>query len=363
MIPIYEPDILKYKQSALEAVNSGWISNHGKFIGLASSKLVELTGSKHCILMNNGTSATRCLLKALKYKYPSLNLIYVPNNVFAAVWNCVSEEYESTGVKIEVLEVDRETLNMNCDQKYINTLKDNAAVFVVHNMGNIVNVPYLKTIRPDLVFVEDNCEGFLGKYGGVYTGVAALCSSISFYGNKNITTGEGGAFLTNDDALFEYIKTYCNHGMSSTRYIHKVIGTNFRMTNIQAGFLYDQLNDIQSIISRKKIVFENYKELLYPLMSSGKISLLKSADNTEISYWIFALKINREIDYNKTEQFFGERLIQIRPAFYDFREHSIYDFTSDNIQFKTNTIMIPSSPSILYSEQQYIVKIITEYLQ
>jgi perosamine synthetase len=70
---------------------------------------------------------------------------------------------------------------------------------------------------------------------------------LSFYGNKIITTGEGGAFLTNEQNVYEYIKKVYSQGMSNIRYLHNVHAYNYRMTNIQAAFLYDQLNDIDSI--------------------------------------------------------------------------------------------------------------------
>ena len=85
MIPIYKPYLEKYKESAKEAIESEWISNHGMYVDLASKLLCEILGVKYCILMNNGTSATHSLYKALKYKYPTIKKIYIPNNVFITI--------------------------------------------------------------------------------------------------------------------------------------------------------------------------------------------------------------------------------------------------------------------------------------
>lgn len=79
MIPIYIPYIDKYKKSAEVAINTSWISNYGIFIKNSEDKLKNLLNIKHCILMNNGTAATHCLLLALKYKYPNIKKIYIPN--------------------------------------------------------------------------------------------------------------------------------------------------------------------------------------------------------------------------------------------------------------------------------------------
>ena len=215
MIPIYKPLLSKYKKSAIEAIESEWISNHGIYTELASQKLRDILGIKYCILMNNGTAATHCIYLALKYKYPDVKKIYVPNNVFIAVWNCGLVVYDAS--IFEVVKTDPKTLNMDTSEEYIQSLDKGAAVVVVHNLGNVVNIPRLKKLRPDLIFIEDNCEGMFGKYEGVYTGSCkgTLASSVSFYGNKTLTTGEGGAFFTNDLDIYKYIKSVHNHGMTN----------------------------------------------------------------------------------------------------------------------------------------------------
>jgi dTDP-4-amino-4,6-dideoxygalactose transaminase len=110
--------------------------------------------------------------------------------------------------QLEVMKMSLDTWNIETNENYIESLDKNAAVLIVHNLGNIINVPRLKKIRPDIIFVEDNCEGLFGKYNEIYSGTSSdsLCSSISFYGNKIITTGEGGAFLTNHQDIYEHIK-------------------------------------------------------------------------------------------------------------------------------------------------------------
>ena len=79
---------------------------------------------------------------------------------------------------------------------------------LVHNLGGIIDVDRIKKIRPDIILMEDNCEGLFGKYHNVFTGTSKniLSASVSFYGNKTITTGEGGAFMTHDKEVYEYIK-------------------------------------------------------------------------------------------------------------------------------------------------------------
>jgi perosamine synthetase len=367
MISIYEPDIKNYCKSAIGAINSGWISNHGEYINLSTNKLSEFLNCKYSILMANGTCATHCLFLSIKYKYPEINKIYVPNNAYVAAWNSALMVYSIE--RIEVMKMNIDTWNIETNEEYIRSLDKNAAVLIVHNLGNIINVPRLKKIRPDLIFVEDNCEGLFGKYENIYSGTSddTLCASVSFYGNKIITTGEGGAFITNHQDIFDHIKKVYSQGMSSIRYLHDVHAYNYRMTNIQAAFLYDQLNDIDNILSNKKRIFNNYEKLLEQLIDKGQISLFKKEFETENACWIFAIRIiGNTKSIEETTDFFKKNNVDIRPFFYPINKHEHLTGieNNDEASFLLNKeiIMIPSSPSITMEEQTYIVDIIDQFV-
>jgi perosamine synthetase len=366
MIPIYKPYLKNYKQSAIKCINDEWISNHGIFVKLAADKLCDITGIEYCILMNNGTSATQCLYKALKFKYPNVNKIYVPNNVFIAPINCGLMEFGMDS--FEIMKMNPNTLNIDTSEEYIRTLEKNSCVMIVHNLGNIVNVPRLKKIRPDIIFIEDNCEGLFGTYDGKFSGSESLCSSISFYGNKTVTTGEGGAFLTNDPEIYKFIKVIYSHGMSEKRYVHNLLGYNFRMTNIEAGFLYDQLCDYTHILSLKKKIFDNYDLLLSELIKKKLVLKTEPESNTQISYWMYVILIP-DINYDRLETFMEQKNIQIRPIFYDLHTHQHLQqmkktleqpFTHKVSQYG---VMIPSYPELSPEEQKYITSCIGEYIQ
>jgi perosamine synthetase len=364
MIPIYKPYISKYKESALDAIQSEWISNHGIYVSLATEKLKSILGIPYCILMNNGTSATHALFVALKYKYPAITKIYVPNHSFVAPYNCALQEYELSCM--EVMKMDQSTMNIDVSDEYISTLEKGAAVVIVHNLGNIINVPRLKRLRPDLIFVEDNCEGLFGMYENIYSGSfkGTLCSSVSFYGNKTITTGEGGAFFTHDTDLYEYLKVYYSHGMGQQRYVHIMRGVNYRMTNVQAAFLYDQLNDIDHILQEKKRVYDTYMKLLKEYIDSTKVKVLVQEANTNHSKWMISIFINN-IEYKKLESYLIEKHIQIRPLFYDVRDHHHLKMIkcSDNSSCSIeNGCMLPSYPELSEKEITYIVNCIKEII-
>ena len=367
MIHIYNPNIEKYNKEAINAIQSGWISNIGEYVDKATNKLCDVLKSKYSILLSNGTCATHCLFLAIKFKYPNIRKIYVPNNAYVAAWNAALMTYNIE--MFEVMKMNVDTWNIETDEDYIQTLDKDSVVLIVHNLGNIINVPRLKKIRTDLIFVEDNCEGLFGKYNEMYSGTSEdiLCSSISFYGNKIVTTGEGGAFLTNHKDVYEYIKKIYSQGMSNTRYLHDVHAYNYRMTNIQAAFLYEQLNDIDTILENKKKIFNHYEKLLTPLIEEGKLSLFKKEKNTENAYWIFAIRmIGNKKSIEETTDFFKKKNIDIRPFFYPINKHGhLTTIKNDDITseiLNREIIMIPSSPTITIEEQKYVAQVIQEFI-
>jgi perosamine synthetase len=363
MINIYNPDISKYNKSALNAINTGWISNLGENIDKAKNKLKEVVGSNYVLLTSNGTTSTHCLFMSLKYKYPNIKKIYVPNNVYVAVWNCVLMEYSKENV--EVIQTDINTFNFDLNQ--LASLEYGSCLVIVHNVGNIIDTDYIKSIRPDLILVEDNCEGLFGKVNGKWTGRCdiVLASSCSFYGNKTITTGEGGAFFTNDLDIYNYISKKINQGNTDKRYIHDTMGYNYRMTNIQAGFLYDQLCDLDEILNKKKKVFERYDNLFKDLIEKGLISIPLSDRNCERACWIYTLRINGR-KFKDTSDYLKDNNIDSRPFFYPIETHEhLKELKIDDINSKIlsdECIMIPSSPNLSEDEQIYINKKIRDFI-
>lgn len=366
MINIYNPNITKYSESAINAIQTGWISNHGEYIEKSTNKLKEILGSKYCILMANGTCATHCLFLSIQYKYPHINKIYVSNNSYVAAYNSALMVYQ-----IEVMKMNNKTWNICTEEEYIMSLDTNSAILIVHNLGNIINVPRLKKIRPDIILVEDNCEGIFGKYNDLYSGTSedSLCSSMSFYGNKIITTGEGGAFLTQHSDVYDYIKRVYSQGMSNIRYLHDVLAYNYRMTNIEAAFLYDQLNDITNILDLKRKVFENYESLLEPWTEKGIIKTFDKEEKTYSADWIFAIRIVGNMkSIEETTLFFNNLGMDIRPFFYPINKHlhlsgiKIKDPDPIPEILNKEIIMIPSSPLITLEEQQKVVDAVEEFI-
>ena len=330
MIPIYEPSIKIDK--AIEALKSGWISNYGIFIDQAKELLLKVQKTKYCILMSNGTVATECCLLALKFKYPHLEHIYISDYCFISPYHSALRHFDLN--KIHICPIDFQTLNIDTTDEVLNKLLPNSCLFVVHSCSGIVNVNYIKKKRPDLIIIEDNCEGFLGQYESedgtkIPTGSSphTLCSAVSFYANKNITSGEGGAFFTNDQDIYNYIMKVYSHGMTTTRYVHDTLAWNFRMTNIQAALLVDQLENSKQIKDKKKECFDLYKKetSLYP-DTLNNIEFVNIPEGCESSYWMMVCKIKKiilypQFTYKELEEKCKRFGFEIRPMFVSVSKH------------------------------------------
>ena len=365
MIPIYKPylskEALKY---AHDAVDSTWISSTGKYIELSTDFLKDILQVENLKLVNNGTSATHLAVKALLKKSPSIKEIVVPNNVYVAAWN--SAIYER--LRLHPVDANLDTWNVDLDKlESVLKTKDpqKTAVMVVPNLGNIINTRKLQRAHPDFLFIEDNCEGFYGKYEDHFSGTGCLASSLSFFGNKTITSGEGGAFITDDKEVYDFIDKVQGQGQSSQRYIHDVLGYNYRMTNIQAAILYGQLMILDQIVEKKMDLFDFYKDNLSPLVERGVMDFQYSEEDTVHSNWIFGLKCKNKC--KKIREHLNRKGVDTRPMFYDITKHKHivghYDTVRiDNARsLQEVCFMIPSYPSISIEERAYVVDSIKDF--
>lgn len=368
MIPIYKPFLNEKNLShAHKAIDSTWISSVGDYLDLTKNKLKEITKSKYVVLTNNGTTATHLLALGLKFKYPKITKIIVPNNVYVAAWNSFlfGPEYE-----LIPIDADLDTWNYNTDE-IEKHLDEYTAILAVHNIGNIIDVPKLKSKFPNTPILEDNCEGFLGKYSNdkeiVYSGTESLMSSVSFFGNKTITCGEGGAVFIQDEELFEYINNIKSQGQSNIRYIHDNLGYNYRMTNVQAALLYGQLEDLDTIYKLKNDIVTEYKNNLKPLIEKGLLKCQKIEEGTSHSLWMFAVRfpsVTKEIK-KELELYLYNNSIESRPMFYSIKKHGYLkniecDTTNADI-LNSQCLILPSYPELTGSQIKYICERIIKF--
>ena len=364
MIPIYRPYFpsgsLKYAHDALD---SSWVSSRGKYLDLVENKLKELFNIKYVVLTSNGTTATHLVSRSLHHKYAKINKIITSNNCYIAAWNSFLFD---NFYDLYITDSDLNTWNFDIG-KYGHLLEEkNICFLVIHNVGNILDVIEIKKKYPNIVIVEDNCEGLLGKYQGKYSGTESLASSVSFFGNKNITCGEGGALLTNDLEVYEFASCLNGQGQSNIKFLHHELGYNYRMTNVEAAILLGQLEVLDEILENKYIIFEKYKS---SFKENDNILIQRVEESTAPSNWIFAIRTPGG-SYKNAKKFFDNLSIDTRPLFYPASCHyhinnhaHVNILEEDNSKILSNEcIMLPSYPSLTSSEQNFIIKSVKEYV-
>lgn len=359
MIPVYSPhvsdDDLFYVNKALD---SRWFSSGHGYYPMVVEKLKELFDYKHVLLTSSGTTANHLMSKCCMKKFKTVTII-VPNNVYVAAWNpfLYDKKYH-----LYYYDCNLDTWNIQLDDD-INDGHQYICL-IVHNLGNPVHIPLLRKKYPDLIFIEDNCEGFGGMYGSKSTGTDSIYSTISFYANKLITSGEGGAFITTDEESYEYAKMLHGQGQSNERYIHHHLGYNYRMTSIQAALLYGQLMNIKNIINEKAHLFYKYSKEFFQMEEVEEQSIEIGCNH---SNWMYGLRILNNPGYFFAEEFFGKHGIEIRPMFYPItRHHHLRNVQGKSIEnaeiLSKEVIILPSYPDLTDNQIDYIVKAVKMYI-
>ena len=218
------------------------------------------------------------------------------------------------------------------------------------------------------IFVEDNCEGFLGSYNGAQSGTKSFCSALSFFSNKCITSGEGGAFITNDEGSYNFAKCIQGQGQSDRKFIHNELGYNYRITNTQAGLLFGQIEILPQIMQMKADVFGCYREAL---KDREGVRMQVIAEGTMPAPWMFGIYIPKQKNYETAERFFSARDIEIRPMFYPMNTHThlknhpdiIHTHCENAKKLSDSCIILPSYPELIKEEQRFILRTLDEYLK
>jgi perosamine synthetase len=368
MIPIYKPYLPKKTiKFAHQALDSSWISNLGEFKDCSKNLLNNILDCKSNILTNNGTTSTHLIYKALKFKNPNIKNLIVPCNVYVAAWNAML--FDGDNINLIPVRTNLKTWNMDLEDIILECNKRSAkdtAILVVHNLGGIINTKEIKRRLPEYLVIEDNCEGFLGKYENSFAGTECLASSISFYGNKTITCGEGGALILNDLELLEKLEKTHSQGQTKTRYIHDVLGYNYRMTNIQAAILYGQLLIKDEILKKKKIIFNRYKK---NLKNNRKIIFQFEEENCENALWMFSIRILNNKNFQNSNDFFLKNGIETRNMFYPMSYHEhLKKYSNKDKELEAEILLkeiviLPSSPSLKKDEIDYISEKILKYCE
>lgn len=364
---LHEPIFDKNDINILKrCINSGFVSSVGNFVTKFEKKIVKLTKSKYVVAVVNGTSALEIALKVSGVRMgdevlvPSITFVATANAVSLvnAVPHFVDSDLENLGICLKSLESHLKKISrFNSNNELVNkyTGRRIKAIIPVHVFGNIIDMDKLNFIskRYKLTVIEDAAEALGSYYKSKHAGTIGALGIISFNGNKLITTGGGGAILTNKKKMAIKAK----HLSTTSKidhpwnFYHDSVGWNYRMPNLNAALGCTQINKINRIISLKKKLAEIYQQNFNNCKDFSMISVSKDSKS---NHWLNILRLTKEsINHrNKILRYLIKRGYECRPVWEPLHCLPMYKNNPrarlvNTTKIKKTIITIPSGPKLI----------------
>ena len=305
LVPLHEPEFRgREREYVVDCVETGWVSSVGSYVDRIEAELARITGVRRAIATSNGTAALHiCLLLAGvrhgdEVLIPTLTFVATANAVVycGAAPHFVDCEAVSLGVDADKLDAHlgdiAEVRGGECWNR--DTGARIRALVVMHTFGHPADLDALEAVaeRWQIALVEDAAESLGSYYRGVHTGSRGLVSALSFNGNKLVTTGGGGAVLTNDDTLAARAKHLTTTARTAHRwnFMHDEIGYNYRMPNLNAALGCAQLERLDDMLARKRLLARRYAAAFADV---GGAAFLSEPADTASNYWLNAIVLER----------------------------------------------------------------------
>ena len=374
-IVIHEPDFKNTNatQYVENCIQTGWVSSAGKWVTSFEKKICNFTGSKYCVAVNNGTSALRLALHIVGVKRNEE--VFVPPISFVATANAVAH----LGAFPHFVDIESETLGLSADLlskriEEVGEIKNGhlfnkltgrkiSAIIAVHVFGNPANILSLLEVsrKWNIPLVEDAAEA-LGSWVNInksktHCGLIGDIGIISFNGNKLITTGGGGAIITNNKIFAENSRHLSTTAKKEHPwdFYHDQIAWNDRLPNLNAALGVAQLEDINNRLLKKKILFNKYSKALSNI---DEVELIKERINTKSNNWLITIKFNSEnyeVAKNNTINLLSkahEIGLYLRPIWRPLNLLPMYRNSSTGKLFNCESqyqrfVSLPSSPQLL----------------
>ncbi len=353
-IPVYQPCLSgNEKKYVNECLDSTWISSKGKFVSAFEEQFAQYVGAKYATAVCNGTTALHLALVALGIGQG--DEVIVPTLTYIASVNAITY----TGAIPIFVDSFSDTWQMNPEEVSRCITTRTKAILAVHLYGHPCELSVIRAIanKHRLFLIEDCAEAIGSRYKERHVGTFGDIATFSFYGNKTITTGEGGMVITNDRTLFERVVHLKGQGLAKYReYWHDIIGFNYRMTNICAAIGLAQLERITDILSRKREIAEFYIKHL----ENSDFRVHQEIGDVYHSYWMVSVLV-REAKYRDPLR---DRLLEVgietRPVFYPIHTMPMYSSqyqrhrVAEDIGWRG--INLPSYPDLTEEQIKYICK-------
>lgn len=304
-VPLHEPEFRGNEWAYVkECLDTGWVSSIGSFVDRFEGMLQEFTGAAHAVATVNGTAALHICLQLVSVErgdevlIPSLTFIATANAVSyrGATPHFVDSEERTLGVDATKLDTYlrevAEVRNDHCVNRYTGaTIR---ALVPMHTFGHPVDLDAILELsaRWRVALVEDAAESLGSWYRGRHTGNFGRVAGLSFNGNKIVTTGGGGAILTNDSEIAKLAKHLTTTARVAHRwsFIHDQVGYNYRLPNLNAALGCAQIEQLPDFLARKRQLAKRYIEAFHDVVG---VTVLREPDNCRSNYWLNALLLNQ----------------------------------------------------------------------
>lgn len=308
-IPVYQPDLSgREREYVLDCLDSTWISSKGRYLTAFEAGFAAWTGARHAAAVCNGTVALHLALAALDIG-PGDEVI-VPSFTYVASANAI----RYVGARPVFVDSDARTWQPCVDAIAAAVTPRTRAVLAVHLYGGACDVARLRELcdRHGLRLVEDCAEAIGTRLHGLHVGTYGDVATFSFFGNKTLTTGEGGMVVTSDAGIDRRVRHLRGQGLAPDReYWHDIVGFNYRMTNLCAALGLAQLERLDAIVAAKQALGR-----LYAATLAGSRAVAQSATSgEESSYWMYSVLAPDEQRRDAARRALASAGIETRPTF------------------------------------------------
>ena len=363
IIPISKPSITEKEISYVtDAIENGWGSSCYNYIYSFQDAFKSYLNSKFCIATSSCTGAIHLAL--LSIGISEGDEVICPD----ITWIASVSPITYLNAKPIFVDINKKDWCIDPDKIEEAITSNTKAIIVVHLYGNVCDMDKIMTIakKYNLYVIEDAAEALGSVYKGKKCGSIGDIGVFSFHGTKTMTTGEGGALVTNNDILFKNASVLNDHGRDSnlnkTFWMDK-IGYKYKISNLQAALGLAQVERIDELVSRKREIFFNYKKLLENL---DDVEMNYEDEFIINSFWMPTILIGENFNFCRDKLFdsFKDNNIDSRPFFFPLSSLPMFKKKENNISYKiyNRAFHLPSFHDITNEQQKKVIDVLISFL-
>ncbi|MBP7625399.1 MAG: DegT/DnrJ/EryC1/StrS family aminotransferase [Xanthomonadales bacterium] len=360
-IPLYQPDLSGNERAyLLEAFDSGWISSKGRFVAAFESAFAVQVGFAHAISVCNGTAALHLALLALGIG--AGDEVLVPTLTYVATVNAIRH----VGATPVFVDADAQTWQIDVADARRRISPRTRAALAVHLYGGSCDLHALRSLclDHDLRLIEDCAEAIGNRFDGEHVGRGADAATFSFFGNKTLSTGEGGMVVCMDDTVADRVRRLRGQGLvPGHEYWHDIAGYNYRMTNLCAAIGLAQLERIATTLASKRRLDARYRSAL----AGSALRFQCHHDDDQPSHWMTSVLTPEPGQRDPLRAALAAAGIETRPLFSPVHLMPMYDGRRGAFPVAEDLsgrgLNLPSWPDLSESQVAHVTATILDHLE